>query len=180
MIETYFKVIIDEETEAENIQSRNGKIYTEISEMCNKLNQLSKENGQLKQRISELKEDNDHKFWKLQFMHQYNKTQLIVHEISKAIKQGYEVSDKFQEYLNELKAYNEKGREKAIEQEKWWYGMTENKRFKVMVNEQNKSACILNTKTEQVYMLAFLENEGEMNNYVINLQEVVDLLNGGL
>ena len=55
--------------------------------------------------------------------------------------------------------------------------MTE-KRFKVMVNEQNKSACILNTKTEQVYMLALLENDGEMNNYIINLQEVVDLLNG--
>lgn len=56
--------------------------------------------------------------------------------------------------------------------------MTENKRFKVMVNERNKSACILNTKTEQLYMLAFLENDGEMNNYIVNLQEVVDLLNG--
>lgn len=29
MIETYFKVVIDEETEAENIQSRTGEIYTE-------------------------------------------------------------------------------------------------------------------------------------------------------
>lgn len=76
-------------------------------------------NEQLKQRISELKEDNDHKFWKLQFMHQFNTTELIVHEIGRAIEQGYEVSDKFQEYLNELKVHNEKGKEKAIEQEKW-------------------------------------------------------------
>lgn len=56
MIETYFKVVIDEETEAENIQSRTGEIYTEISEMCDKLNQLSKENEQLKQLIKKVLE----------------------------------------------------------------------------------------------------------------------------
>ena len=83
------------------------------------LNKLNDENEQLKQRISELKEDNDHKFWKLQFMHQFNTTQLIVHEIGRAIDKGYEVSDKFKEYLDELKEHNEKGRKKAIEQEEW-------------------------------------------------------------
>lgn len=56
-------------------------------------------------------------------------------------------------------------------------GMTE-KQYKVMMNERNKSACILDTKNEKVYMLAFFEQIGEMNNYIINLQEVVDLLNG--
>lgn len=55
--------------------------------------------------------------------------------------------------------------------------MTE-KQYKVMMNERNKSACILDTKNEKVYMLAFFEQIGEMNNYIINLQEVVDLLNG--
>ena len=55
--------------------------------------------------------------------------------------------------------------------------MTE-KQYKVMVNERNKSACILNTTNEKVYMLAFFEQIGEMNVYIINLQEVVDLLNG--
>lgn len=55
--------------------------------------------------------------------------------------------------------------------------MTE-KQYKVMVNERNKSACILNTTNEKVYMLAFFEQIAEMNDYIINLQEVVDLLNG--
>jgi len=54
--------------------------------------------------------------------------------------------------------------------------MTE-KQYKVMMNEQNKSACIFDTKNEKVYMLAFFEQIAEMNDYIINLQEVVDLLN---
>ena len=76
---------------------------------------LNKQNEQIK----ELLQDNDHKFWKLQFMHQFNSTSLIMHEISLAIKEGYEVSDKFKEYLNECKKQNEKGIKKANEQEKW-------------------------------------------------------------
>lgn len=55
--------------------------------------------------------------------------------------------------------------------------MTE-KQYKVMMNERNKSACIFDTKNEKVYMLAFFEQIGEMNDYIVNLQEVVDLLNG--
>lgn len=51
------------------------------------------------------------------------------------------------------------------------------KKYKVMVNERNKSACILDTKNEKVYMLAFFEQVAEMNDYIVNLQEVVDLLN---
>jgi len=54
--------------------------------------------------------------------------------------------------------------------------MTE-KQYKVMMYEQNKSACIFDTKNEKVYMLAFFEQIAEMNDYIINLQEVVDLLN---
>lgn len=71
------------------------------------------------ERIRELLQDNDHKFWKLQFMHQFNSTSLIMHEISLAIKEGYKVSDKFKAYLDELKTQNEEGMKKANEQEKW-------------------------------------------------------------
>ena len=71
------------------------------------------------ERIRELLQDNDHKFWKLQFMHQFNSTSLIMYEISLAIKEGYEVSDKFKAYLDELKTQNEEGMKKANEQEKW-------------------------------------------------------------
>lgn len=71
------------------------------------------------ERIKELLQDNDHKFWKHQFMHQFNSTSLIMHEISLAIEQGYEVSDKFKEYLDELKKKHEKRMKKANEQEKW-------------------------------------------------------------
>lgn len=49
--------------------------------------------------------------------------------------------------------------------------------YKVMHNQRNKSACILDTKNEKVYMLAFFEQVAEMNDYIVNLQEVVDLLN---
>lgn len=64
-------------------------------------------------------EINDHKFWKHQFMHQFNSTSLIMHEISLAINEGYEVSDKFKEYLDECKMQNEERMKKANEQEKW-------------------------------------------------------------
>ena len=41
------------------------------------------------------------------------------------------------------------------------------KQYKVMMNERNKSACIFDTKNEKVYMLAFFEQIGEMNDYII-------------
>lgn len=71
------------------------------------------------ERIKELLQDNDHKFWKHQFIHQFNSTSLIMHEISLAIDNGYEVSDDFKEYLDELKKKHEEGMKKANEQEKW-------------------------------------------------------------
>lgn len=71
------------------------------------------------ERIRELLQDNDHKFWKHQFMHQFNSTSLIMHEISLAIDNGYKVSDDFKEYLDGLKKKHEKGMKKANEQEKW-------------------------------------------------------------
>ena len=80
--------------------------------VLNKMNKLSEENKQLKQQNKELKLDNDIKFWKHQFMMKYNTTQLIMHELAKAIDNGYEVSSEFQKYLNELKARDSENREK--------------------------------------------------------------------
>ena len=74
--------------------------------------ELEKENEQLKQENSELKLDNDIKFWKHQFMMSYNTSQIIMHEISRAIDDGYEVSEEFQKYLNELKVQNNENKEK--------------------------------------------------------------------
>lgn len=85
---------------------------TNVQQIIDKLNSQEEQ-------IKELLQDNDHKFWKLQFMHQFNSTSLIMHEISLAIEQGYEVSDKFKEYLDELKKEHEEGMKKANEQEKW-------------------------------------------------------------
>ena len=60
----------------------------------------------------ELKLDNDIKFWKHQFMMKYNTTQLIMYELAKAIEEGYEVSNEFQKYLDELKTRDSENREK--------------------------------------------------------------------
>ena len=54
MDKKYFKIVIDEETEAENIECITGEIYTEIYQMCDKLNSIAEENEQLKQQIKEL------------------------------------------------------------------------------------------------------------------------------
>lgn len=54
----------------------------------------------------ELRQDNDIKFWKHQFMTQHNRTQLILHELSLAMNEGYEVSDKFKEWLDDLTEKN--------------------------------------------------------------------------
>lgn len=63
------------------------------------LNSLHEEN-------QELRQDNDIKFWKHQFMIQHNSTQLILHELSLAMNEGYEVSDKFKEWLDDLTEKN--------------------------------------------------------------------------
>ena len=69
------------------------------------LNKLSEEN-------KELREDNDIKFWKLQCMHYFKSNSLFMSEISRAIKKGYEVSEQFQKYLDELKENNKEIKEK--------------------------------------------------------------------
>ena len=76
------------------------------------LNELLDENEQLKEENNELRQDNDIKFWKLQCMHYFNLNSLFMSEISRAIKKGYEVSEQFQKYLDELKENNNEIKEK--------------------------------------------------------------------
>ena len=83
--------------------------------------QIKKENEQLKQENKELREDNDIKFWKLQCMRQHNSTQVILHEVSLAIKKGYEVSDEFKKYIGDLEENNKK----MIEKNKRLFGDSE-------------------------------------------------------
>lgn len=70
------------------------------------------ENKQLKEENKELRQDNDIKFWKLQCMNYFNSNSLFMSEISRAIKKGYEVSEQFQKYLDELKENNKEIKEK--------------------------------------------------------------------
>ena len=79
--------------------------YMEADSVCDLLNEQDKT-------IKELKQDNDIKFWKLQCMHYFNSNSLFMSEISRAIKKGYEVSDKFQEYLDELEKDSKEIKEK--------------------------------------------------------------------
>ena len=74
---------------------------------------LNTEIEQLKQQNKELKSDNDIKFWKLQCIRFSNGNGIILHEISRAIEEGYEVSNEFKQYLHDLKVQNEKNVEKA-------------------------------------------------------------------
>lgn len=74
--------------------------------------QLIEENRQLRKENKELRQDNDIKFWKLQCMHYFNSNSLLMSEISRAMRKGYKVSDKFQEYLDELKEDSKEIKEK--------------------------------------------------------------------
>ena len=76
------------------------------------LNQLNDENEQLKKENKELRQDNDIKFWKLQCLQLLNNNQVMLFELSRVIQQGYEVSDKFKQYLDEIKEDNKEIREK--------------------------------------------------------------------
>ena len=73
--------------------------------ICEKIRQLEEENNELRQ-------DNDIKFWKLQCMYYFNSNSLFMSEISRAIRKGYKVSDKFQEYLDELEEDSKEIKEK--------------------------------------------------------------------
>lgn len=73
--------------------------------VCNLLNELHEEN-------QELRMDNDIKFWKHQFMSQYNENQVILHELSLAINKGYEISDKFKKWIDDSAERNKEVMEK--------------------------------------------------------------------
>ena len=76
-----------------------GNKVLDLTEIEDMMNALHNENVELRQ-------DNDIKFWKHQFMTQHNSTQIILHELSLAMADGYEVSDKFKDWLDELKEKN--------------------------------------------------------------------------
>ena len=76
------------------------------------LQRSEEENNQLKKENKELRQDNDIKFWKHQFIMEYNASKIMMHEISRAVDGGYEISEEFQKYLNELRVQNDKNKEK--------------------------------------------------------------------
>ena len=118
--ETAKKDNIDiEEYEDAILQSASDKYWDYVYEyhvgadvVCDRLNEQDKRINELEEENAELREDNDIKFWKLQCMHYFNSISLFMSEISRAIKKGYKVSDKFQEYLDELKENNKMVKEK--------------------------------------------------------------------
>ena len=63
-----------------------------FDEIVTILNQLNDENEQLKEENKELRQDNDIKFWKMQCLESSNNNQVMLFELSRVIKQGYEVS----------------------------------------------------------------------------------------
>ena len=101
------------EDENEQLKSKNRGLQSElqifkedVTHSNFMINKLGDENRQLKKENQELRQDNDIKFWKHQFMIQHNSTQLILHELSLAMNEGYEVSDKFKEWLDDLTEKN--------------------------------------------------------------------------
>ena len=104
----YFEDPVDIDDYVETIDGE----YLDASDVVRLLNKFHKENEELKRENNELREDNDIKFWKLQCMHYFNSNSLFMSEISRAIKKGYEVSEPFQKYLDELKENNKEIKEK--------------------------------------------------------------------
>jgi len=80
--------------------------------VCNKLNELNDEKEELEKENKELRQDNDIKFWKLQCLQSSNNNQIMLFELSRAIRQGYGVSDKFKQYLDEIKEHDKEIRKK--------------------------------------------------------------------
>lgn len=104
-------------------------IYNQENEISalKEINKFKKENEELKRQIGkqqeeieiiteendQLKTDNDIKFWKHEFMSQWNTTEIITHELYLAIENGYEISEDFKKYLDELKERHEENMKKA-------------------------------------------------------------------
>lgn len=76
------------------------------------LNEQHEQIQSLQSENQELRDDNDIKFWKLQCIQSSNNNQIMLFELSRAIQQGYEVSDKFKQYLDEIKEHDKEIREK--------------------------------------------------------------------
>lgn len=102
--------LVDTENNDKVICSFDNGIGT--SKMVDLLNEKEERIKELEEENAELRQDNDIKFWKLQCMHYFNSISLFMSEISRAIKKGYEVSEQFQEYLDELKEKNKEIKEK--------------------------------------------------------------------
>lgn len=81
-----------------------------LNDIADRLNELAEENEQLKSDNQELKQDNDIKFWKREYIKEANANSVLLFELGKAINGGYEVSDKFKDFMNDLN--------KSIENEK--------------------------------------------------------------
>ena len=82
-----------------------GKRKYDSQQLCNEINKIVNEN-------EELRQDNDIKYWKFQCLQSLNNNQMMLFELSRVIQQGYEVSDKFKQYLDEIKEHNKEIREK--------------------------------------------------------------------
>lgn len=123
-LKTDAKIIVDEM----NSLDRRTRQYSEsLSTLQKKFDKISESNQDLKSNLDNvyekyqelfnayqrLKLDNDIKFWKHQYMHQHNSTQLILHELYLAISNGYEVSDNFMEYIDDLQVRAGANYEKA-------------------------------------------------------------------
>jgi len=88
------------------VDNLTGKEYeSNFEDIVTLMNDLYEEN-------QELRQDNDIKFWKLECIQSSNNNQIMLFELSRAIQQGYEVSDKFKQYLDELKEHDKEIREK--------------------------------------------------------------------
>lgn len=87
-------------------------LHCKCEELESVLEVTEEVNEQLELQNRELKEDNDIKFWKLQCIQSSNNNQIMLFELSRAIQQGYEVSDKFKQHLDEIKAHDKEIREK--------------------------------------------------------------------
>lgn len=113
MIEKQFRLEFIEEKDAWAVYDtfKNEYGFT-MSDILDLMNELSYENKQLKKDNEELKQDNDIKFWKQQLMNQWNKTQLIIHELSLAMDNGYEISDEYISYIESLEKKHDEHKKK--------------------------------------------------------------------
>lgn len=136
--------------------------------------QADRENRQLKEENKELRQDNDIKFWKLQCLQSSNNNQIMLFELGRAIQQGYEVSDKFKQYLEEIKEHNKEIQEKHKRlfeyEEKELEEMAE-KRFKLHIDWFNYD------KTEGNATLSDNEQPLLETERVEDMRRVKELLN---